>query len=70
MDFYVLSNKWFWRHDVTKTFLELLEKEINLLNEKTFLDFGGIRSLYDLVDIADIVEFIGRIQISSMFHLQ
>ena len=38
--------------------------------KKAFLDFGGIRYLYDLVDIADIVEFIGRIQISSMFHLQ
>ena len=46
------------------------EKQINLPNEKTFLDFSGIRSLYDLVNIADIVEFIGRIQISSMVHLQ
>ena len=38
--------------------------------KKTFLDFGGIRSRYDLVEIPDIVEFIGKIQISSMFPQQ
>ena len=28
--------------------------------KKTFLDFGGIRSPYDLVDIPDIVEFMAE----------
>ena len=40
------------------------------MKKKTFLDFGGIRSPYDLVGIPDIVEFIGRIQIPSMLPLQ